>query len=92
MKYALTLTTVAAAGLAQAAQGPGLPPGTKIDCLKPNANFCQGGDIIIRCDANAIGTPGRCSDNIAGEPPLGGVATCWQSSALAGDAACEKNV
>lgn len=81
---------VAAAALASA-QAP--PEGTnKVSCLKPNANFCYGSDIIIRCDANAIGTAGRCSDNVAGYPPAGGVAECWQSGETTGDAACQKNV
>lgn len=84
------LFVVAAAALANA-QAP--PEGTnKITCLKPNANYCYGGDIIVRCDANGLGTAGRCSDNVAGYPPLGGVAECWQSTETSGDAACQKNV
>ncbi|KAK5987074.1 hypothetical protein PT974_11192 [Cladobotryum mycophilum] len=72
------------------AQAP--PEGTnKISCAKPNANYCYGGDIIIRCDANAIGTAGRCSDNVHGYPPLGGLAECFESAKEAGDAACQKN-
>ena len=72
----------------------GLPEGTEINCSKPNANFCMGEDtdIILRCDENGVGTRGRCSDNVAGYPPAGGTATCWQSDRLAGDAACVKNV
>ncbi len=38
----------------------------KFDCAKPNVAYCAGDslqtDIIIRCDANSIGQPGRCSD------------------------------
>ncbi|UKZ58842.1 uncharacterized protein TrAtP1_000166 [Trichoderma atroviride] len=80
---------LAAAALASA-QAP--PEGTnKVNCAKPNANYCLSGDIIIRCDANGMGTAGRCSDNVAGYPPLGGVAECWQSSTTSGDAACQKN-
>lgn len=82
---------VAAAAALASAQAP--PEGTnKVNCAKPNASYCLAGDIIVRCDANAIGTAGRCSDNVAGYPPLGGVAECWQSGPLAGDAACQKNV
>lgn len=81
---------VAAAALASA-QAP--PEGTnKVNCAKPNATYCLGGDIILRCDGSSVGTAGRCSDNVAGYPPLGGVAECYQSSETAGDAACQKNV
>lgn len=81
---------VAAAALANA-QAP--PEGTnKVTCAKPNANYCLAGDVIVRCDGNGIGTAGRCSDNVAGYPPQGGVAECWQSGPLVGDAACQKNV
>ncbi|KAL7921814.1 hypothetical protein ACQKWADRAFT_114574 [Trichoderma austrokoningii] len=81
---------VAAAAALASAQAP--PEGTnKVTCLKPNANYCYGGDIIIRCDANGLGTAGVCSDNVAGYPPLGGVAECWESTKTAGDAACQKN-
>jgi hypothetical protein len=35
-------------------------------CSKPNVDFCAGDsmktDIIVRCDSNGIGQPGRCSD------------------------------
>ncbi|KAH8130569.1 hypothetical protein FP744_10003841 [Trichoderma asperellum] len=81
---------VAAAAALASAQAP--PEGTnKVTCAKPNANYCLPGGIIVRCDANAIGTAGRCSDNVAGYPPAGGVAECWQSGPLVGDAACQKN-
>jgi hypothetical protein len=65
-------------------------------CAKPNAAYCAGSslgtDIIIRCDANGKGQPGRCTDNLAGQPPLGvQPALCWQTSETSGDAACEKN-
>ncbi|KAJ0166567.1 hypothetical protein CTA2_6776 [Colletotrichum tanaceti] len=65
-------------------------------CSRPNSAFCAGDsfgtDIIIRCDANARGQPGRCSDNLAGQFPVGvRPALCWQSQPQAGDAACEKN-
>ncbi|KAJ2969182.1 hypothetical protein NQ176_g8803 [Zarea fungicola] len=82
---------VFAAALAAAEPQHALPTGTKINCAKPNANYCMGGDIILRCGSDATGQPGRCSDNVAGYPPSGGVAECWQSSQDAGDAACQKN-
>jgi hypothetical protein len=68
----------------------------KYNCAKPNVAYCAGDslktDIIIRCDANSIGQPGRCTDNLDGEPPVGlFTALCWTSGATAGDAACEKN-
>jgi hypothetical protein len=71
---------------------PGTPGDVPINCARANANYCMGADIILRCDSNAIGTPGRCTPNLSGYPPAGGVANCWQSSEEAGDAACEKNV
>ncbi|PNP38918.1 hypothetical protein TGAM01_v205218 [Trichoderma gamsii] len=85
-----TAAIILAAAALASAQAP--PEGTnKVNCAKPNANYCLSGDIIIRCDANGLGTAGRCSDNVAGYPPLGGVAECWQSSKTSGDAACQKN-
>ncbi|KAL2132469.1 hypothetical protein VTI74DRAFT_3775 [Chaetomium olivicolor] len=68
----------------------------KYVCEKANVAYCAGDslgtDIIIRCNADKVGQPGRCSDNLAGQPPLGvKPALCWQSSPTAGDAACEKN-
>jgi len=65
-------------------------------CSRPNSAFCAGDslgtDIIIRCDANGFGQPGRCTNNLAGQFPLGvQPALCWQSQPQAGDAACEKN-
>ncbi|KAL7929634.1 hypothetical protein V8C35DRAFT_176403 [Trichoderma chlorosporum] len=81
---------VAVSAALASAQAP--PEGTnKITCLKPNSNYCMGGDIIVRCDANGLGTAGRCSDNVAGYPPLGGVAECWSTTETSGDAACQKN-
>lgn len=71
------------------ASNPGDVP---YNCAKPNANYCLGGDIILRCDGNSVGTPGRCTDNLSGYPPAGGFASCWESAKEAGDAACEKNV
>ncbi|KAK4168901.1 hypothetical protein QBC43DRAFT_330109 [Cladorrhinum sp. PSN259] len=63
----------------------------------PNGVFCSGTsletDIIIRCN-NGIGQPGRCSNNLVGQPPVGtGIvfARCWAPSANNGTAACEKN-
>ncbi|KAG6019525.1 hypothetical protein E4U41_003182 [Claviceps citrina] len=68
-----------------------IPPDVLINCAKPNANYCMSGDIILRCDARSLGTRGRCSDNVAGYAPAGGIASCYQSSEEAGDAACQKN-
>ncbi|KAK1754642.1 hypothetical protein QBC47DRAFT_222782 [Echria macrotheca] len=64
-------------------------------CAVADKNYCAGDslgtDIIIRCTGTK-GQPGRCTDNLAGEPPLGvQPALCYQSSPTAGDAACEKN-
>ncbi|OHE91554.1 hypothetical protein CORC01_13151 [Colletotrichum orchidophilum] len=65
-------------------------------CSRPNSAFCAGDsfgtDIIIRCDANGRGQPGRCTDNLAGQFPLGvNPSLCWMSQPYSGDAACEKN-
>ncbi|KAK4038018.1 hypothetical protein C8A01DRAFT_38044 [Parachaetomium inaequale] len=67
----------------------------KYVCEQENASYCAGDslgtDIIIRCNGK-VGQPGRCSDNLAGQPPLGNhPALCYQTSPTAGDAACEKN-
>ncbi|OAA33804.1 hypothetical protein AAL_01269 [Moelleriella libera RCEF 2490] len=84
----LTLAT----SLAVASAAPGaVPSDVPINCAKPNASYCMAGDIILRCDGNSMGTRGRCSDNVAGYPPAGGSASCYQSSEQAGDAACMKN-
>jgi len=63
----------------------------KYICEEPNASYCLGGDIILRCDAYGVGTPGRCSDNLSGYPPAGGVASCYEKAGTHGEAACEKN-
>lgn len=65
-------------------------------CAKPNAAFCAGDsfgtDIIIRCNASGVGQPGRCSNNLSGQPPAGvKSALCYQPDALSGEAACVKN-
>ncbi|KAK1982395.1 hypothetical protein LZ30DRAFT_590630 [Colletotrichum cereale] len=65
-------------------------------CSRPSSAICAGDslgtDIIIRCDANGFGQPGRCTNNLAGQfPPGVQPALCWQSQPRAGDAACEKN-
>lgn len=67
----------------------------KFICEQEDAAYCAGDslgtDIIIRCNGK-VGQPGRCTNNLAGQPPLGvQPARCWQSSPTAGDAACEKN-
>ncbi|KAL2018000.1 hypothetical protein VTK56DRAFT_1380 [Thermocarpiscus australiensis] len=64
-------------------------------CEKPNAAYCSTDslktDIIIRCNGT-VGQPGRCTDNLIGEPPVGvWSGLCWESSRTSGDAACEKN-
>ncbi|KAG5940460.1 hypothetical protein E4U59_002421 [Claviceps monticola] len=69
----------------------GPPAGALVNCAKPSASYCLGGDGILRCGADSIGIQGRCSDNVAGYPPFGGMASCQESSELAGDAACVKN-
>jgi hypothetical protein len=73
------------------AQGGPEPGDVPINCAQANANYCFGGDIILRCDENGMGLRGRCSANLVGYPPSGGSATCWESSVEAGDAACQKN-
>jgi hypothetical protein len=81
---------IATAAAVVRAQTPG--DDVPINCAKPNANYCMEADIILRCDENAIGIPARCSPNLSGYPPAGGVASCWESGDEVGDAACEKNV
>jgi len=80
---------IATAAAVVRAQTPG--DDVPINCAKPNANYCMEADIILRCDENAIGIPARCSPNLSGYPPAGGVASCWESGDEVGDAACEKN-
>lgn len=68
----------------------------KYYCAEPGQAYCAGEslltDIILRCDSSGIGQPGRCTDNLDGEPPVGlNTALCWQTSNTTGDAACEKN-
>jgi len=92
MKNIIALT-LASAALASA-QATQYQDGT-YKCAKPDAAYCAGDslgtDIIIRCDGTT-GQPGRCGNNLAGQPPLGvGGALCYQSSSTAGDAACVKN-
>ncbi|KAJ9165425.1 hypothetical protein NKR19_g433 [Coniochaeta hoffmannii] len=93
MKNSALLTILASAAVASAQVT--VDNGT-YTCSKPNVAFCAGDsmktDIIIRCDSTGQGQPGRCSDNLAGEPPVGvQPALCYQSDATTGDAACEKN-
>ncbi|KJZ68713.1 hypothetical protein HIM_11891 [Hirsutella minnesotensis 3608] len=82
---------VAAAAAAGRVAASGASDVTEMKCAKANANYCVAGDIILRCNDKAIGTPGRCSANLSGYPPSGGVAECWESAKGAGDAACQKN-
>jgi len=91
MKSAVILA-LAAAATAQVSYDPG--NGT-FTCDVADMNYCASEslqtDIIIRC-SGTVGQPGRCTNNLAGQPPLGvQPARCWQSSPTAGDAACEKN-
>ncbi|KAG5950147.1 hypothetical protein E4U53_005436 [Claviceps sorghi] len=88
---AVLIALAASAALVSASPGGEIPNGVPINCLKANASYCMAGDILLRCDGKAIGTRSRCSDNVDGYPPRGGLATCYQSSEDAGDAACEKN-
>lgn len=88
MKSTALLLGAAAAAMA-APQAPGDSP---VNCAKPNVNYCVAADIILRCDENAMGYPARCSPNLSGYPPAGGVASCWESGHETGDAACAKNV
>ncbi|KAG6010483.1 hypothetical protein E4U21_006485 [Claviceps maximensis] len=90
MKAAI-IALAASAAVVSAAPGGEIPFDVPINCAKPNANYCMAGDIILRCDGNKIGHRGRCSDNVAGYPPFGGIASCYQSSQDSGDAACQKN-
>ncbi|KAM7201485.1 hypothetical protein V8F33_003309 [Rhypophila sp. PSN 637] len=75
--------------------GVTINPDGSYTCAKANAAYCAGDslktDIIIRCYGTR-GQPGRCSDNLAGQPPVGlSTALCHQTSNVEGDAACEKN-
>ncbi len=64
MKTAL-LMAASAAALAGAQVTTNSTTG-QFTCAKPNGAYCAGNslgtDIIIRCDANGNGQPGRCSD------------------------------
>ncbi|KAG5992781.1 hypothetical protein E4U54_003559 [Claviceps lovelessii] len=90
MKAAI-LALVASAAVVSANPGGEVGIEVPFNCAKANANYCVNGDIILRCDGNKVGVRGRCSDNVSGYPPVGGLASCYQSSPDAGDAACEKN-
>ncbi|KAJ0307055.1 hypothetical protein COL516b_004287 [Colletotrichum fioriniae] len=94
MKTSATLL-LAVAALASAQVTYNATTGQYI-CSRPNSAFCAGDsfgtDIIIRCDANGRGQPGRCTNNLAGQFPLGvNPSLCWMSQPYSGDAACEKN-
>lgn len=76
------------------AQVTSFPNGTFL-CALPGGAYCAGAslatNIIIRCSAGH-GFPGNCNDNLDSVPPQGfPSALCYQSSATAGDAACEKS-
>lgn len=93
MKISTTLTFYSPIALA-AAQFRFNETDNTFICTKDKglAAYCAGGDIIIRC-ANGIGQPGNCNDNLAGYPPYGnnGLAGCYQTTRMSGDAACTKN-
>ncbi|KAK0741151.1 hypothetical protein B0T18DRAFT_432320 [Schizothecium vesticola] len=91
-----TFSILLASAALATAQVKSNPDGT-FTCTKPNASYCASDksldtDIIYRCTGTSA-QPGRCGNNLAGEPPLGSAngGRCWQSSPTAGDAACEKN-
>jgi len=90
--FAVILTSTIAAVQGQVTQQPN---GT-FTCAIPNGDYCAGEslstNIIIRC-TNGIGQPGNCNDNLAGVPPVGvkPFAPCYQTSDVAGDAACSWN-
>lgn len=75
-----SLLVVAAAAVAHAGY---TEKDGKYYCEESNASYCLGGDIILRCDAYGVGTPGRCSDNNSGYSP----ASC--SEKVHGEATCE---
>ena len=63
-------------------------------CAIPDAAYCAGDslstNIIIRCNGY-IGSPGKCNDNLDGEPPFGlSYGACFQTSDVSGDAACTR--
>ncbi|KAK3360182.1 hypothetical protein B0T25DRAFT_565112 [Lasiosphaeria hispida] len=94
MKNAAILGYLAAAAAVASAQVTLNDDGT-YTCKTPGAAYCAGDslktDIIIRC-SGTVGQPGRCSNNLAGQEPIGNhPSLCWQSSVTSGDAACEKN-
>lgn len=64
MKNAIILSIAAISVAVVRAQGP--YPDDEHTCAKPNAAYCAGSsldtDIIIRCDSERRGQPGRCSD------------------------------
>ncbi|KFA66382.1 hypothetical protein S40285_09895 [Stachybotrys chlorohalonatus IBT 40285] len=74
-------------------EDPGGNPGgdVPVACAQANATYCFGGGIILICDENSLGTPSYCSELLEGYPPYGGMADCWESSDVAGDASCQKN-
>lgn len=85
MKTAFVLIITAAVVSANPA---GLPPGAKIDCAKPNANYCMDSNIILLCNGEAVGTRQVCSERIAATAGGAG-AVCQQSGQEAGDAVCK---
>ncbi|EFX03488.1 hypothetical protein CMQ_416 [Grosmannia clavigera kw1407] len=91
-----TFTLVASAAAFASAQVTYNSSTGAFTCAKPDVAYCAGDslktDIIIRCDASGVGQPGRCSDNLDGEPPVGNTPSlCWQANNSSGEAACEKN-
>lgn len=93
------MKSVAAALLATATlavaspQQQALPSGAgSVNCARANANYCMGGDLILRCDGSATGTPMHCTDELMGKGAAGDAVTCRQSNLEAGDGACVKGV
>lgn len=84
---------LATATLAVANPQQALPSGAgSVNCARANANYCMGGDLILRCDGGATGTPMHCADELKGKGAAGDAVTCRQSNLEAGDGACVKGV
>lgn len=61
-------------------------------CKSDGQTFCIGGDLILRCSGAGVGQPGRCTPNLSGSFPPGGLASCYEAEKQDGKASCEKNV
>ncbi|CEJ94666.1 hypothetical protein VHEMI10183 [[Torrubiella] hemipterigena] len=60
-------------------------------CKSDGQTFCIASDIILRCSGPGVGQPGRCTPNLSGSFPPGGLASCYEAAKGDGKAACEKN-